>query len=397
MSRIWRSGVLTIVLVLVFGGVRAAEAQMQMQMSPGWQWQTTGNVFAGANYQYRKFTDFHALESQNWVMLAVQRPWAGGDLQLTSMLSFEPFTFKKIGSPQVFQTGETFEGVPLIDYQHPHDLFTNLGTWYSHTFAEYRVLMNAALVGAPALGPQPFMHRPSAAENPQAPLSHHSLDSTHISPGVLTVAVSRDAFGLETSWFRGREPDERRTDLDLGALDSWSVRGHWKLAAWDAQVSGAHITNPEITEPGRDVARLTASVGYHRAGEIDTAVSVAWGQNREAHGNLNAFLFESNTSWLDRNYLYSRAEIATKDILNAGGYDPPGFLAPHQLSRIAAFTLGYTRDVNSGMRARVGIGGDVTTYYVPDNLKENYGGPVSLHLFVRVRFPAKDPMAGMNH
>ena len=85
MSRIWRSGLLTIVLVLVFGDVRAAEAQMQMQMSPGWQWQTTGNVFAGANYQYRKFTDFHALESQNWVMLAVQRPWAGGDLQLTSM------------------------------------------------------------------------------------------------------------------------------------------------------------------------------------------------------------------------------------------------------------------------------------------------------------------------
>jgi hypothetical protein len=64
---------------------------------------------------------------------------------------------------------------------------------------------------------------------------------------------------------------------------------------------------------------------------------------------------------------------------------------------VGAFTLGYTRDINHGSRARAGIGGDVTMYYVPTNLKENYGGPVSLHLFVRVRFPSADPMAGMQH
>jgi hypothetical protein len=374
-----------------------ADAQMQMQMSPGWQWQVTGNVFAGGNYQYRKFKDFHTIESQNWVMGAGQRPWAGGNLQFTSMLSFEPFTFKKIGSPQAFQTGETFEGVPLVDYQHPHDLFTNLGAWYSRDVGGYQLLLNAAPVGSPALGPQPFMHRPSAAENPQAPLSHHNLDSTHITPGVLTAGLSREGFGLESSWFRGREPDERRTDLDLGALDSWSIRGSWKRSGWTAQVSGGHITNPEVTEPGRDKIRLTASAGYHHIGDIDTALFAAWGQNREAHGHLNAFLFESNIAWLDRNYLYSRAEVAMKDILNAGGYDPAGFLEPHVFSRVGAFTLGYTHDINHGTRARVGIGGDVTMYDVPTNLKENYGGPVSLHLFVRVRFPSADPMAGMQH
>jgi hypothetical protein len=87
----------------------------------------------------------------------------------------------------------------------------------------------------------------------------------------------------------------------------------------------------------------------------------------------------------------------TKDILKAGGYDPLGFIEFHPLSRVGAFTLGYTRDLNSGMRALVGIGGDVTTYYVPRNLKENYGGPVSMHLFVRVRFTSADAMAGMEH
>ena len=132
MSRIWRSGIL---VLWITAGARDGHAQMQMQMSSGWQWQTHGNVFAGANYQYRKYTDFHALESQNWVMFAGQRPVAGGELQLDSMLSFEPFTLKKIGSPQAFQTGETFDRFPLIDYQHPHDLFTNLSVWYSHAVA----------------------------------------------------------------------------------------------------------------------------------------------------------------------------------------------------------------------------------------------------------------------
>src|SRR5258706_201670 len=205
------------------------------QTSSPWHWQADGNVFAGENYQYRKFTDFHAVESQNWVMLAGERPWAAGGLRLTPMLSFEPFTLKKNGSPQVFQTGEAFDHVPLVDYQHPHDLFTNLAASYARPAGHFRVSMSGAIVGAPALGPQAFMHRPSAAENPQAPLSHHHLDSTHITPGVLSVGVWRGAAGLEGSWFRGREPDERTTNLDVGALDSWSVRGSWKQGSWDAQ------------------------------------------------------------------------------------------------------------------------------------------------------------------
>jgi hypothetical protein len=71
------------------------------------------------------------------------------------------------------------------------------------------------------------MHRPSAAENPQSPLVHHHLDSVHITPGVITVGLQRAAFGVDSSLFRGREPDEQRTDIDFGPLDSWSIRGTW--------------------------------------------------------------------------------------------------------------------------------------------------------------------------
>jgi len=353
----------------------------------GWHWNAHGNVFVGMNYQHRKFTDFKTFESQNWLMATGAHTAGAGRLTLSAMVSLEPFTLKKIGSPQVFQTGETFQGAPLIDYQHPHDLFVALGAAYVRSAGVWKLSVEGDLVGAPALGPEPFMHRSSTRDNPQAPLSHHQLDSTHVTPGVLTFGVSRDDAGVDASWFRGREPDEKRTDLDLGALDSWSIRGHWTSGAWNAQVSGGHLTNPEITSPGRDITRLTASIAYTRmAGAIATALFVVWGENREAHGPMDAYLFESEIEWLGRNYLYSRAELVTKDILNAAGNDPLGFIDFHPLSRVGAFTLGYTHDLNGSDRGRLGLGGDVTMYYVPPNLKDNYGGPISMHVVLRYRF-----------
>jgi hypothetical protein len=389
-SRLLRFGFL--VLAFLFDALPVAA-----QAATPWHWQLDGNLFAGLNYQYRKFTDFHALESQNWIMAGGQRAAAGGEFALTSMLSFEPFTLKKLGSPQVFQTGETYQGAPLVDYQHPHDLISGLGVSYDRTMSSYRWAVGAYAVGSPALGPEAFMHRPSAAENPQAPLSHHNLDSTHITPGVLNLGIFRNGIGVETSWFHGREPDENRTDLDLGRLDSWSMRGTWNHGGWSAQTSGGHLKSPERNEPGRNLARLTASVAHKTGGPIATTVLAAWGQNRGVHGLLDAYLFESSISWLDGNYLYSRAELVTKDILNAGGHDPAGFVDFHQLSRVGAYTLGYTHDLNKGMRTRLGLGGDVTMYYVPKNLKDNYGGPVSIHIFLRFRFTSADMMEGMHH
>src|SRR5205823_4847638 len=263
------------------GTIASAQDMPDMDMgethaTAGWRWSAHGNVFAAVNYQQRKFTDFRTLESQNWVMGTAAHSIGSGRLTLTSMFSLEPFTLKKIGSPQVFQTGETFERAPLVDYQHPHDLFTALGAAYSHPVHSWNILLKGAVVGSPALGPEPFMHRASAADNPQAPLSHHHLDSTHITPGVLTIGLSRTGIGVETSWFRGREPDEQRTDLDLGALDSWSVRASWTRGRWSAQASGGHLNNPEITAPGRDVTRLTASVAYTQAtGPISAALFAA--------------------------------------------------------------------------------------------------------------------------
>src|SRR4051794_31582209 len=72
----------------------------------GWQWTGAASMFFGFNDQERKFRDFQAWESQNWLMLNGSHTAAGGTFHPMAMLSLEPFTLRKIGSPQVFQTGE---------------------------------------------------------------------------------------------------------------------------------------------------------------------------------------------------------------------------------------------------------------------------------------------------
>ena len=354
-----------------------------------WTWSWDAAVFVGWNYQLRKFRDFQRIESQNWLMGAGERTLGGGRLRLHSMVSFEPFTMQALGSPQVFQTGETYRQAPLIDYQHPHDLFMDLGATYTHPMRAAHAFAELAVVGSPALGPTPFMHRAAAAENPTVPLGHHQMDATHITHGVVTGGISQGRFTVDASVFRGAEPDENRKDIELGALDSYSGRVAWKRRGWNAQVSAAHLTTPEWVEPFSDVTRLTASLEF---ASDRVATLLAWGENREIHGVLDAYLFEATLHGSRRQAWYTRAELATKDILNAGGRHPRGVVHFHPLSRVGELTVGYVFDVLESRAGRLGLGGDATVYRVPPNLRDNYGSPASFHVFIRYR-----PNRGMPH
>jgi len=376
--------ILLLHVVLAPAAVAQDAAHQHDTASSAWQWSVEGNAFFGYNYQYRKFTDFDEWESQNWLMTTLSRSFgSASQLRIDAMFSFEPFTLRDIGSPQVFQTGETYQGAPLIDYQHPHDLIMNLGAEYSRSLGAATVVVEGYLVGPAPIGPPVFMHRPSAADNPQAPLSHHNLDATHITPGVITVGVERAGFTFEAGAFHGREPDEDRLDLDTAALDSYAARLSWADGAWYLQISAADLETPETNSP-YDASRITASVSYFKG---DSNRSIAWmaafGQNREVFGNLEAYLVEG-TRRFSRNALYLRAETVEKDILDAG-FHPIGINHAHRPSLVSALTIGYVRDVVSKAWGTFGLGGDVTGYIVPDNLKESYGSPTSFHFFVRYR------------
>lgn len=353
-----------------------------------------GDVKIGVNSQAgpRGVTKF---ESQNWLMPMAYRRVGRGTLALRGMFSFEPFTFPKPGSPQLFQTGEVYRGEPIIDAQHPHDFFMELsaqytlpvgerGTWYAYV----------APVGEPALGPVAFMHRASASENPSAVLSHHLQDSTHISFGVLTSGITYRWLKVEGSIFNGREPDEHRYGLEFNPWNSRSVRV--QLAPndnWAMQWSYGLLKNPEQLEPG-DTRRMTASIQYNRPlTRGNWATSLIWGRNREEHDDetfkLNGYVAESTLNFLDRNYVYTRLELVDKkDLLRHDDLDRLGFDhdADHPQFRIGAYTFGAARDIWTTDKLSTAIGGDFTFYSKPDTLDAIYGRrPVSYKFFIRFR------------
>ena len=366
----------------------AAHVHQAASAAGAWTWRLDGNVFAGFNYQYRRYRDFNAIESQNWLMLTGSGAAGRGRLGVISMLSLEPLTMGGFGSPQVFQTGETYQNAPLIDSQHPHDAVMNLGARYERDAGHARLYGGAFLVGEATFGPAVFMHRPSAENNPQVPLGHHLLDSSHISPAVLKGGVGAGRVLMEASWFRGKEPDERRWDLDLAKPDSWALRGTVAVRAFSFQVSGGRWHQPEPNE-FFDVTKNSASTSFTQAtprGPV--TATIAWGRARGFYGLTEAYLAEALLQATPKTAFFTRGEIVDKNILSAG-FHSATLSHPHINSRVGALTLGYLRDVLDTRGLRLGIGGDVTGYLVPANLEDNYGHPWSFHVFMRVR-PARD-------
>lgn len=330
--------------------------------------------------------------STNWGMLMAQRPLGGGHLMLRTMLSAEPATISGRRYPELFQTGETAFGRPLIDGQHPHDLFMELAAEYARAFGPRAFgYVYVAPVGDPALGPVAFPHRDSGNEIPQATLGHHFHDSTHITSNVITAGFGVRALRLELSGFHGAEPDEERWDLDGGPIDSGSARLVFSpVPAISAQLSAGYLTRPEKLEPG-DQKRTSASVSYTRGGWSSSAI---WGRvYKESHDNtVQAVLVESTLRFLRRHTVYARLENAEKDELfphphRTGQIERPALRVP--TFRVKALTAGYTFDFVRAGALRLGAGGNYTWYRYPAILNGFYGErPRTRVFYVRARLGA---------
>jgi hypothetical protein len=368
----------------------------------GWELMLHGNLFITFDHEGGP-RGAGKLESMNLAMLMEQHRLGPGSLLLRQMFSAEPLTAPHGGYPELFQTGETYHGAPLVDRQHPHDVFGELSATYLLPLAENedkaQWFVYAALAGEPALGPVAYVHRSSTSELPQAPLGHHLQDSTHISYGVVTSGVilgnvSRTSFKLEGSAFNGREPDERRYTMDFAAPDSWSLRGSARLGErWAAQYSYGHLVKPEAIEPG-NIDRQTASINYSRVTEKNEWLTTAvWGRNRKqfSASPQNSYLLESLLRH-GRNAAFTRVELVDKDEL----FPPEQTYPPTESSatvplvgrqfRIAAYTFGASHSVIRDHRWDVAVGADFTLYTKPPALDAAYGrNPLSLQIFMRVR------------
>ncbi len=353
----------------------------------GWRWSGDANLFVGVNEQERRFADFRSWESQNWMMGAGERPLGRGHLELMGMLTLEPFTMPAAGSPQLFQTGESYRRTPLVNLQHPHDLVMGVGVSYRRPVGKATLVGGADLVGSATLGPTPFMHRASARDNPQVPLGHHVMDSTHISAGVLRAGITFGSITVEGSTFRGAEPDENRRNIERPRLDSYAGRVRVDSGPWHAQVSAGHLTQPEWYEP-YDQNRITASLGYE--GTVRTrplSITAVWGGTREFNGfngNADGYLLEWDLRAAPRSTVYGRAEVDDKELFGLGLHEK-GFSHRHVLYTVGALTAGYLFDVADNRWGRVGLGADMTRYHMPTDLVQYYGGSSSYHVFVRWR------------
>ena len=322
-------------------------------------------------------------ESVNWLMPMQQHTSVGGTLLFREMFSAESLTAPHPGFPELFQTGETYHGQPLVDHQHPHNVFGELALDYKHPVGD-RVswLFYGGPVGEPALGPVAYIHRASAAELPLAPLSHHLQDSTHISFGVLTTGLVIYRLKVEGSVFNGREPNEKRYSIQFAPLDSWSTRLSIAPSPnWTMQYSYGRLEHPEALEPGSQ-RRQTASVEYVRPlANGSWATTAVWGRvHKEADGHdLNGYLLETTLNFKSSYYAFSRLELVDKDELFSGNPLSPSF-------RIGAYTFGGERDLFQRRLWQLALGSDVTFYSKPSSLNAAYGtNPVSFEVFFRAR------------
>ncbi len=322
--------------------------------------------------------------SESMLMAMAQRPVGEGTLTLRTMLSLDPFMEKAVIRCCCKPVKPQMASAPLVDRQHPHDLFMELAGVYSHPIGDTSALsLYVGYPGEPALGPATFMHRFSGLDNPAAPIAHHWLDSTHITFGVVTAGFTGDTWKIEASVFNGREPDQFRWNFDTPRFDFASARLNWNPSPnWSLQVSHGFIKTPEQLEPTVSQHRTTASVSYNLPMENGNwQTTFAWGRNGLSTGpDLNAFLLESAITWFNHT-VFARAENADKNEL----FEPPSPLAGQTFS-VSTFSLGYIYDFPVADHLKLGFGAMGSVTALPSAIQPAYGSnPASYMLFTRIK------------
>lgn len=329
-------------------------------------------------------------DAPNMLMAMGQRK-AGPDglFHFNVMLSADALIAGGSGYPLLFQSGESWKGKPLVDRQHPHDLFSELSVSYAYALSKKTDLfVYLGYPGEPALGPVTFMHRPSGMFMADAPIGHHWEDATHISFGVATLGFRFDKFKLEGSSFTGREPDENRYNFDKPLFDSWSGRLSFNPNEnWSFQVSHGFIKSPEALHLGEDINRTTASATfvYPFSSRIYIASTALWGQNKiTGEQNSNAALLEA-TLKSNRLVLYTRYEWVQKSVEELA-LNPLIYGDPKNLFPINAFSLGVGYDLFSIGNLIIAGGGQFSIYKTDRTLSTLYGnaplsGQVYLHIY----------------
>jgi hypothetical protein len=365
----------------------SAEHRGLMTMAGDWMLMGHADLFGVYSKQGSRRGD-GKLFGAGMIMGMARRPVGGGTLQLRAGFSPDPLMGKS-GYPLLLASGETADGVNrLIDRQHPHDFVMELSASLSQPIgAKSSVFLYGGLPGEPAFGPGAFMHRESIMDSPEAPISHHWLDSQHISFGMLTGGLVLDRVKLEVSRFNGREPDQRRWNIETGPLDSTALRVSVNPTRDLAlQASWASLKEPEQLEPGVNQKRWSASAIYATdlASGWRSASTLAWGRKSAEGHDYDAFVAESSLKrglWT----LFGRGEITeNSELLPIDHEDEEHHGEAFRVGKVSA---GAIRDFAIAPQLKLGIGGLLSVNFVPEGLRAEYGKarPLGGMAFVRLK------------
>jgi hypothetical protein len=309
-----------------------------------------------------------------------------GLFHFSIMMSTDAIVAGGSGYPLLFQTGESWQGKPLVDRQHPHDLFTEVSASYAYALGQKSdIYVYAGYPGEPALGPVTFLHRPSARFMPDAPIGHHWEDATHITFGVATLGIRYGRFKIEGSSFTGREPDENRYNFDKPSFDSWSGRVSCNPSAdWSLQISHGYLKSPEALHPDENVNRSTASAIYVHSFATNryVAATALWGQNITTQLVSNAALLEG-TLKIDKVAGYARCEWVEKtgEELNLD----PALYRLNTAFPAGVLTVGASYDVVNVSHIVFALGGQLSIYHADATLKPLYGdSPMAIEIFLHI-------------
>jgi hypothetical protein len=374
------------------------------RMAGAWMLMLDGAMFGQYDRQGSLQGDTQ-LGLTDWEMLMAARSLGGGVARLSAMTSLQPLVDGARGYPELLQTGGALNGGRIVNRQHPNELFMELSAAYDHSITStFATSLYVAAAGEPALGPVAYMHRPSGAEDPFAPLGHHWQDASHESFGVVTGGVYARNVKLEGSVFNGRDPDSYHENLDYyGArLDSYSGRltvlptGNVALSAW-----GGYVYDHDRLEAPLGMQRYGASVltSSHGIGSGAWSNALVWGLNIHHHGSrehnhdptvvpksyhlASSVLLESTLAVGKRLSIYGRLEQVQKTA------DDLGFLGGDamQAFNIRAVSLGMAREVLQRGNASFGLGARATLNVLPSTLRYTYQAstPMGFAVYLRLR------------
>ena len=349
-----------------------------------WSMMAHGNINLNFTDQGGKRGDSNTFSTSHF-MLQGARQFDSGILNLKSTFSLDPLMGKS-GYPLLFQTGETADGQNhLVDRQHPHNFFVELAGSYAIPINDKNSLFAyTGIVGEPAIGPTVFSHRKSGEDNPEAPISHHWLDSTHISNGVFTLGYTTPLWKIEASRFHAREPSQYRYRIEVGRLDSYS--GRFTINPnkdISMQISAGHLHSPEGLEPTVNVNKITTSITFNKMiFDGFSQTTLAFGRNSPSEGkSTNAFLLESAWQWTNNNIIFLRAEKVDKNEL----FSDDDHLS-HTSFNIKKLSVGAVHDFHRSNGYTLGIGMTGSLYSYPNDLDEYYGSsPKSVLFFIRAK------------